>query len=241
MKSVILDTPPEKFERESKTIKVCQTLMVLARNFSGQLNSQKPDMFPKFVRFEGEKEFQKPNRFPKYVMFKLKNNFLNIYRYHVALITGLLFLSGCGFHLRGAVSLDLSVVHIQSESANKIAPAVARRLTEEGVQVVPTASTAQAVVYLRNETVDKRILSVSSVSGKLEEYELSFRIEMEVRKPDGTVLMDKQVISLLRDYRFDETAVLAMWAEEEMLRQSMFRDLVAQIMRRLQVLKLGKI
>ncbi|HDN27585.1 MAG TPA: hypothetical protein ENG03_10915 [Thioploca sp.] len=164
------------------------------------------------------------------------------FRLHVALITGLLFMSGCGgFHLRGAVSFDVSLVHIQSESADNTAEEVARRLTEAGVQVVPIASAAQAVVYLRNETANRRVLSVSPVSGKLEEFELTFRVEMEVRKPDGTVLMEKRVISLLRDYLFDETAVLAMWAEEEMLHQDLLRDLVTQITRQLQALKLGKI
>jgi len=64
---------------------------------------------------------------------------------------------------------------------------------------------------------------------------------MEVRRPDDTVLLEKRRLSILRDYRFDETAVLAAGVESEMLRQEMFREIVAQVMRRLEVLKLGKI
>jgi LPS-assembly lipoprotein len=148
-----------------------------------------------------------------------------------------LVLCGCGFHLRGAVALHIQKVHIQSESADQIANEVKRILTEEGVQVTPTTKAAQAVVYLRHENVDERVLSVSDESGKQEEIEINYRVEMEVRKPDDSILLEKQIISLFRDYRFDKTAVLAAGGEEEMLREDMFHDIVAQIIRRLQAIK----
>ncbi|MDM8559717.1 LPS assembly lipoprotein LptE [Candidatus Parabeggiatoa sp. HSG14] len=153
----------------------------------------------------------------------------------------ILFLAGCsGYHLRGSTGYDFSVMHIQSESADKIANEIKRLITEEGVQVVSTPSAAQIVLYLRNESADQRVLTVSSMSGKLAEVELNFRVEMEVRTPNDTVLLEKQFISLLRDHSFDESAVLAMWAEEEMMREDLLRDIVARILRRLQSLKLGK-
>lgn len=150
-------------------------------------------------------------------------------------------LSGCGFHLRGASGFDFSFVHIKSESADNIAQKVIFRMMEEGVQIVPTAEAAQAVVFLHDEAIDKRLLTVSSISGRQTEFELNYRVDLEVQKPDGTVLLEKQRISLLRDYLFDEMAVLATGAEDEMLRKEMFRDIVAQIIRRLQILKLGKV
>ncbi|MCK5524372.1 MAG: hypothetical protein KAI83_14665 [Thiomargarita sp.] len=150
-------------------------------------------------------------------------------------------LNGCGFHLRGSSGFDFSFVHIKSESADKIAQGVGFRMMDEGVQMVPTANAAQLVLILHNEAIDRRILTVSSYSGQQTEFELNYRVEMEIQKPDGTVLLEKQKISLLRDYLFDETAVLAMWAEDEMLREEMYRDIVAQIIRRLQIVKLGKV
>lgn len=164
------------------------------------------------------------------------------YQLSVVIIV-LLFFSGCGFHLRGAGAdfhLNLQRVYIQSESAESVATEVKRLLIEEGVQIVPITKEAQAVVYLRNETVDKRVLSVSSISGKQEELEINYSLEMEVRKPDESILLKKQYISLSRDYRFDETAVLAAEAEEEKLREDMFRDIVGQVMRRLQIIKIDE-
>ncbi len=149
------------------------------------------------------------------------------------ILVGSLLLSGCGFQLRGALATHLSKVSVQSEAADSIANEVKRLLMEEGVQIVPVTKEAQVILYLRHEVFGRRVLSVSAVSGKMQETELHYRVEMEVQKPDNTVL-DQQIMNLSRDYTFDETAVLAMGEEEQMLREEMFRDLTTQILRRLQ-------
>ncbi|MDM8569725.1 hypothetical protein QUF50_09495, partial [Thiotrichales bacterium HSG1] len=112
----------------------------------------------------------------------------------------ILLLGGCGFHLRGATDFDVSFIHIKSESANKIASEIKRLLIEQGIKVVSDPNAAQAIIYLTNETVDRRVLTVSSISGKQEEFELNYRVTFEVREPNDTILLDKQHISLLRDY-----------------------------------------
>ncbi|MCK5876056.1 MAG: hypothetical protein KAG43_00355 [Candidatus Marithrix sp.] len=159
---------------------------------------------------------------------------------YLILIIILLF-NGCGFHLRGTANFDVSFVYIKSDSADKVASKIKQLLTEQGIKIVTVPNAAQAIVHLSNEIVDRRVLTVSSISGKQEEFELNHKVTMEVKTPDDTILLEKQNISLLRDYMFDEKSVLAMWSEDELLRKEMFRDIVAQIMRRLQILKLGKI
>jgi LPS-assembly lipoprotein len=150
------------------------------------------------------------------------------------ILVGSLLLNGCGFQLRGALATHLSKVYIQSEAADGITNEVKRLLTEDGVQIVPAMKEAQILLYLRHEVLDRRVLSVSAVSGKMQEMELHYRVEMEVRKPDNNTVLDQQVLNLSRDYTFDETAVLAMGEEEQLLREEMFHDLTAQILRRLQ-------
>ena len=148
-----------------------------------------------------------------------------------------LLISSCGFHLRGTAKFDLKLVYIKSEAADIVAAELKRLLTAQGVQIIDMPKAAQATVYLRNERVERRVLTVSSTSGKQEEMEINYQVQMEVHRSDGSVILPQQSISLLRDYRFDETAVLAMGVEEETLRKDMFRDLMAQIMRRLQAIK----
>jgi LPS-assembly lipoprotein len=159
----------------------------------------------------------------------------------IFILTLLLSLNSCGFQLRGAKGFDFSYIYIKSESADAVAIKVAEQLKERGISILKTPDGAQAIVYLRNQGVDERMITISSTTGKIAEFELNFHVDMEVRRPDDTVLLEKRRLSILRDYRFDETAVLAAGVESEMLRQEMSREIVAQVIRRLEVLKLGKI
>ncbi|NJO17967.1 MAG: hypothetical protein HC877_20245 [Thioploca sp.] len=157
------------------------------------------------------------------------------------LISGFGLLNACGFHLRGAEKFHFTSVHIQAEAADRTAQELERLLVEREIKTVPTANEAQVIISLSKEKFDNRVLTVSAVSGKMVEVELTFQVELEVHQPDGTVLIEQQPLNLLRDYSFDETAVLAREAEEEILREEMFHDLIAQIMRRLQTIQVSSL
>jgi LPS-assembly lipoprotein len=146
----------------------------------------------------------------------------------------LFILVGCGFHLRGSQGFNVTSVWIESAGADRVTQLVKWVLVEEGVKLAESAEKSQVILLLSQETMNKRVLSVSANSGNLEELELNFYVDMTVQKPDGEILLDNQRINLLRDYSFDEKAVLAMGAEEEVIQQELFHDIVAQIVRRLQ-------
>jgi LPS-assembly lipoprotein len=149
----------------------------------------------------------------------------------------LFILVGCGFHLRGSQGFNVTSVWIESAGADRVTQLVKWVLVEEGVKLAESAEKSQVILLLSQETMNKRVLSVSANSGNLEELELNFYVDMTVQKPDGEILLDNQRINLLRDYSFDEKAVLAMGAEEEVIQQELFHDIVAQIVRRLQSIK----
>jgi len=142
----------------------------------------------------------------------------------------LFILVGCGFHLRGSQGFQITSVWVESKGADRVTELVKSALTEEGIKLAESAEKSQVILSLSQETINKRVLSVSASSGNLEELELNFHVS----KPDGEVLLNNQRISLLRDYSFDEKAILAMNAEEEVIQQELFHDIVAQIVRRLQ-------
>lgn len=146
----------------------------------------------------------------------------------------LIVLVGCNFHLRGSQGFNVTLVWVESKGADRVAELVKWVLAEEGIELATSAEKSQVVLSLSEAVVNKRVLSVSGSSGNLEELELNFLVDMTVYKPDGGVLLDKQRISLSRDYSFDEKAILAMGAEEEVIQQELFHDVVAQIVRRLQ-------
>jgi LPS-assembly lipoprotein len=159
----------------------------------------------------------------------------------ISLIIGLNFLNACGFNLRGTEKFHFTSAQIQSEGADHLASELERLMLEREIKIVPTTNEAQVVISLSQEKFDKRVLTVSAVSGKLAEIELTFQVNLAVQQPDGTILLEPQPLTLWRDYSFDETAVLAREAEEELLHQEMFQDLIAQILRRLQTIRVSSL
>jgi len=145
--------------------------------------------------------------------------------------------SGCGFQLRGSEGFQIDSVYVKSTQADLSSAAIKQRLMERGLTVTALANEAEAVVHLSNEAVDRRVLTVSSISGKLEEIELKVRVDFEALTPQDEVLLPKQTLRLYRDYSYDETAVLAMGEEETVIQQELYREIVAQIMRRIAAIR----
>ncbi|MGD8741956.1 MAG: LPS assembly lipoprotein LptE [Granulosicoccaceae bacterium] len=151
-------------------------------------------------------------------------------------------LTGCGFHLRGEVSVpdNMRVVTIDGIAPySEFAVAVKRALASNGISVVENASGAQAIIKLSNLRFDRRVLTVSSVSGKVREYELSYSVEMRVVDNAGKQLLAPYRLRQVRDYLFDENDVLGKSTEEAQLRKEMQADLIQQLLRRLQARQAG--
>lgn len=157
--------------------------------------------------------------------------------FKVSLLLLIVTLTSCGFQLRGTGKFDFESIYIQSEAATRVTDEVKHLLNEQNIKVTAEANEAQVLLYLRHEGIRHRMLSVSAISGKLEEVEINLFVDMEVTRADGSPLLENITLKLLRDYSFDETAVLAVGAEQEIIQKEMFRDVVAQVMRRLQTVK----
>lgn len=145
-------------------------------------------------------------------------------------------LSGCGFHLRGAVDLPANYQRMAIEGVSPYSDLglkLKRDLQANGVEVVEAAG-AQVILKLSQVSYQRRLLSVSALSGKTAEYELHYSLKMSVRDRQGNVLVPEQPLQQLRDYVFEQGNVLATGNQEAQLRKDMVRDLVSQILRRLQ-------
>lgn len=148
-------------------------------------------------------------------------------------------LTACGFHLRGSNSLPFKSAVIQAQRAGTLAALIKQQLNEQGVNTDPAKpEEANIVIHLMNENIERRVLVISALTGKQEEVEINYRAEVEVKKINGTILLEKQSLSLVRDLNIDPSIVLAKDAEEQILREELVRELAAQIMRRLEKLQL---
>ncbi len=162
----------------------------------------------------------------------------------IAIISLLLaVLAGCGFHLRGDVSLPSNMQALYIDGINRnssFAVELRRTLRGSGINVVEDVSSAQAVVKLTNVRFDRRVLSVSGSTGKVREFELFYGAEVIVLDRAGKVILPAQPLRLVRDFVFDEDDVLGKSSEEAQLRKEMQTDLISQILRRLQAAQPAK-
>jgi len=152
-------------------------------------------------------------------------------------------MGGCGFHLRGSVTLPpiMEVTYIQdSRPASKISTKLKSALNKNGITLVkqpnsplPDSKPATAILILANETFGQRLLSAGSTT-LFKEYQLSYAITIELKDPDGTVILERQTVNTSREQTFEATQVLARTSEQEKLQREMMEDAIRQIMRRLQ-------
>ena len=158
-------------------------------------------------------------------------------------------LGACGLHLRSSLSLPdtaLPVV-VTAHNASAVSMRLHAALLDAGIPLGKAQCAAPAqdeaspclaartVVQLDNEQVERRVLSVSGVTGKQEEIELIHSVTLEVRDGAGKVLAAPRRLRAAREFTYAQDAVLATGAEEEMLRRELAQDLLAEVMRILRV------
>lgn len=153
------------------------------------------------------------------------------------ILFSLLFLTACGFQLRNNVQLpmDLSPLYIHGKGIT--AKVLKQRLTQQGVEITSDIAKAKLQVHLDDEKRDRRILSVSAVSSKLEEIELSHSVSIKVEDKNGKALLSPQRLERSRYFSFDSQRVLAKGEEEATLRRELQQGILDQILRYLALIK----
>lgn len=155
-----------------------------------------------------------------------------------------LLLPGCGFHLRGAQTLDeaLAVVAVRDvgKSAkgraagsstwyggerDELTRVVTQALTDSGATV---AGEAPLVVELLGEEVKRRAAAIG-VSATAAEYQLDYVLRYRVVTAANRVLIPETQIQRDRTYRYDEKSPMGSAEEEALLRREMRRTAARQL------------
>lgn len=158
----------------------------------------------------------------------------------LSLFLALAVAAGCGFHLRGSRSVDLGAArpYVSSSGAEELAAELRRLLVASRVGLAGRAADADLIVELGEERFDRRVLSVDADTGKVREVEIGYEALLDVRRPDGTVLVERERIELERDFVFDETAVLGTFEQQTLIEQEIRADVAQTLLRRLEALEL---
>ncbi len=152
------------------------------------------------------------------------------------LIAWLLLLTGCGFHLRGAVDLpeDMRRIALQGIPLNHpVARYMKQDLAFSRAALVTDPAKADVVLRILEIREERRVLSLDE-HGKAIEFELIARIRFELLTPDNKVILPPQLVDLHRNYLNTQLQVIGKAQEESLLRQEMRREAVRTILRRIQ-------
>ena len=151
---------------------------------------------------------------------------------------------GCGFKLRGAISVDLPFKTVYVSGVPDTSPfsqVLKAQLRANGIGVVPEEYKDRAEVILRvlGDQQMKTVLAVNP-TGLAREYRLSYRLGFKVDSGSGIELYPATTIDLSRDISFNpQTAqeVLSKEQEDAMLIRDMQNDAAIQVMQRLATIR----
>ncbi len=148
-------------------------------------------------------------------------------------------LSACGFALRQAPKLVFKSIYTGVAEGSVLGTELNRNLEASGVRLIRDArqiEEADVILEVLNDQREKTVVGVNA-SGQVREFQLRTRFRFRLRTLRGKVLIPPTEILLQRDISFNESAVLAKEAEEQLLYRDMQTDIVQQIMRRLAAVK----
>ena len=152
----------------------------------------------------------------------------------IVLLAAMLAAAGCGYQLRGAVSLPPELDSVHVDGPRGISGALVQALESGGGRIASERDSTSALLQLSDERFNRRVLSVDPDTGKEREFELAYRVTFRLTGGDGEELVSTQTVSLLRDYVFDSSALLGASREQGIIRAEMRRDAAGQVVRRIE-------
>lgn len=149
-------------------------------------------------------------------------------------------LTACGFHLRGhsemLMPLPFQRVLVNGNSA--VVPLIKSRLrTQNNVQVVENKEEKVAILNIINEQHARDLLTLNR-AGRVSEYKLSYRINVELNLPE----QEPRPISIIvhRDFPYSDSSILGKLEEEQLVWSSMREEATTLLFYRLAALHHGK-
>lgn len=145
-----------------------------------------------------------------------------------------LVVAGCGFALRGTVTLPFPSLYIGVAPNSALGAQLRRevRATSPSTRIVEEPGQAAARLEIQNESRERTELSLTG-QGRVQEYELRLSLQFRVIDAQGNELLPPTVLTASRSLPFDDNVSQAKESEAEFLYRAMQSDLAQRIVRRL--------
>ncbi|MDH5393508.1 MAG: LPS assembly lipoprotein LptE [Gammaproteobacteria bacterium] len=151
-----------------------------------------------------------------------------------------LMISACGFHLRGAYQLpdEMSSVYLGAQNLHsELLQDLRRILKANGSEIVNDASLAKTSIKIEKEKIIERVVSVDN-RGRASEYEVKleilYSVNVTAKDKSNAFKIKNRKLELIRDYIYDNEAVLGKSREKNVLIRDMQRDASRLIMLQIQ-------
>jgi LPS-assembly lipoprotein len=152
------------------------------------------------------------------------------------LVSLLLTLAACGFHLRGSdlsdVRFGFKSIYLKTQGETPFVADLRRALARNRMEPVASAAEAELVLEVISEQTTKQILSLSG-SGRVREYQLDYRVTLRAYDAQQVEWLPADDVQLSRVLTYDDAEILAKEQEEAQLYKDMRADAVGQTLRRL--------
>ena len=140
-------------------------------------------------------------------------------------------LSACGgWRLRGTTvydSLDASV-HVKQKNAVNVSNSLSRQLALHDIDLLGRAK-ADFILAVSNERYERRLLSVSTQTGKAREIELIIKVDFDLRTASGALVLPVETHTTRKDFIFDETSIYGTNENERVLKRAITEETVAML------------
>jgi LPS-assembly lipoprotein len=151
-------------------------------------------------------------------------------------LTVLVWLGGCGFHLKGyhqaSPNLDGLYVEQNNQSAG-LAEVIRQQLLLSEVELAELPAQAKNLLRITRQRFGERVISVDA-NGKVLEYELLLQVEFTISARVVPEPPPAQRLELTRYLTFSGEDELGRRNEAELIRSDMLMDMADQIIRQLQ-------
>ena len=141
--------------------------------------------------------------------------------------------SGCGFHLRGTITLPDSIRTVNVKSPDvKLRDTLVSRLESNNVIVVNDPTSDSAQINITNVDFSREVRTIDD-RGKATGYVLILMVKYAVVGSEGKDLVKPSTASARRDYNFEQEQLLSATREEELLHDEMREDAAQSILRKM--------
>ena len=147
---------------------------------------------------------------------------MQIFLKKLSILGLILFISACGFQLRGDIQANFDSISISGGSSN-FNKTLQRKFRQAGI-TIKSASKAEKIVQIIKNDFTKTILTLTG-TGLVSEYQLDYTVSYRFKSKDGPWNLPL-TIEASRTYTYDDSDILAKDEEEKRLLSGMEDQLI---------------